>query len=103
MPDRMCKESITCNATYLTHGTKDYTIRITSRSQTENRINKLSETEKSFLSNWSEISISLNSRPKIPIYVTRNGDGEISNHIVMARKKAEEKALVEKSPQKKFG
>ena len=35
------------------------------------------------------------------IYVTRNGEGEVSNHIVMARRKPEEKALTEKSPQKK--
>ena len=47
------------------------------------------------------MSTSANSRPKIPIYVTRNGDGELSNHIVMARTKTEEKALAEKSPQKR--
>ena len=61
----------------------------------------LMKTGKSFLSNWSEMSISANSRPKIPIYVTRNRDGEVLNHIVMARTKAEEKAQAEKSPKKK--
>ena len=45
---------------------------------------------KSFLSNWCELPVSANNRPKIPINVTRNGDGEVSNHIVMARKKSEE-------------
>ena len=44
--------------------------------------------------------IPANSRPKIPIYVTRNGDGEVSNHFVMARTKTEEKVLAEKSPKK---
>ena len=63
-------------------------------------LTNLMKTGKSFLSNWSEMSISANSRPKIPIYVTRNGDGEVSNHIVMARTKAEEKAQAEKSPKR---
>ena len=64
-------------------------------------LTNLMKTGKSFLSNWSEMSISANHRPKIPIYVTRNGDGEVSNHIVMARTKAEEKAQAEKSPKTK--
>ena len=34
-----------------------------------------------------------NERPKIPIYITRNGDGEVSNNIVTARTKTEEKFL----------
>ena len=33
---------------------------------------------KSFLSNWCELPVSANNRPKIPIYVIRNGDGEVS-------------------------
>ena len=56
---------------------------------------------KSFLSTWSEKSTSITSRPKIPIYVTRNGDREVSNHIVMAGTKTKEKTLVEKSPKKR--
>ena len=39
---------------------------------------------KTFLSDWSELSISAPIRPKIPIYVGRDGDGEITNHIIMA-------------------
>ena len=31
----------------------------------------------------------------------RDSDGEVSNHIVMARKKLEEKAVTEKPPKKK--
>ena len=63
-------------------------------------LTNLVKTEKSILSNWSEMSISANSRPKIPIYVTTNEDGEVSNHMVMARTKAEEKVLAKKSPEK---
>ena len=56
---------------------------------------------KTFLSKWSELTVSANNRPKIPIYVTRNGEGEVSNHLIMARTKTEEKAMTEKSPKKK--
>ena len=58
---------------------------------------------KTFLSDWSELSISAPIRPKIPIYVVRDGEGEITNHIIMARNKTEEKNLAEgpKSPKKK--
>ena len=56
---------------------------------------------RSFLSNWCEIPVLANNRPKIPIYVARNGDGQVSNHIVMARTKLEEKAQTEKSPKEK--
>ena len=45
---------------------------------------------KTYLSDWSEISISAN-KPKIPIYVGRVADGEITNHMVMARTKTEKK------------
>ena len=58
---------------------------------------------KTYLSNWSEMPISAQTRPKIPIYVGRDADGEITNHMVMAKTKAEEKQLTEnqKSPKKK--
>ena len=46
---------------------------------------------KTFLSDWSELSISAPIRPKIPIYVGRDGEDEITNHIIMARNKTEEK------------
>ena len=57
-----------------------------------------------FLSNWSEIIISAPSRPKIPIYVGRDADREITNHIIRARNKTEERQLNEgpKSPKKKI-
>ena len=56
----------------------------------------------SFLSDWSELSISAPNRPKIPIYVGRDADGEITNHMVMARTKTEERQLAAetKSPKK---
>ena len=58
---------------------------------------------KSYLSNWSELSVSATNRPKIPIYVGLDADGDITNHIVMARTKTEEKHLTDgpKSPKKK--
>ena len=58
---------------------------------------------KSFLSDWSELSISAPNRPKIPIYVGRDADGEITNHMVMARTKTAERQLAAetKSPRKK--
>ena len=56
---------------------------------------------RSFLSNWSELPVLASDRPKIPIYKTRNGDGEVSYHIVMARTKGEEKALAKNSPKTK--
>ena len=58
---------------------------------------------KTYLSDWSEISISAPNKPKIPIFVDRDADGEITNHIIMAKTKAEEKLANEgpKSPKKK--
>ena len=58
---------------------------------------------KTYLSDWSEMSISAPNKPKIPIYVCRDADGEIKNHIIMAKTKAEEKQANEgpKSPKKK--
>ena len=58
---------------------------------------------KTNLSDWSEISISAPNKPKIPIFVGHVADGEIPNHMFMAKTKAEEKQLNEgqKSPKKK--
>ena len=58
---------------------------------------------KTYLSDWSEISISAPNKSKIPIYVGRDADGEITNHMVMARNKTEERQANEgpKSPKKK--
>ena len=44
---------------------------------------------KSFLSNW--LDFSANDQSKIPIYVLKVGDGEVSNHIIMARRKTKKK------------
>ena len=52
---------------------------------------------KTYLSDWSEISISARNKPKILIYVGRDADGEITNHIIMAKTKAEEKQANEGS------
>ena len=55
---------------------------------------------KSYLANWSERSVSAPNRPKIPIYVGRDADEDITNHIIMARTKKEEKHL-DGGPKKK--
>ena len=58
---------------------------------------------KTYLSDWSETSSSAPNKPKIPIYVGRDADGKITNHMVMARNKTEERQANEgpKSPMKK--
>ena len=59
---------------------------------------------KSFLSDWSELSILAPNKMKIPIYVGRDVASEITNHIVMAHTKTEERllALETESPKKKI-
>ena len=58
---------------------------------------------KTYLFNWSEMTISAPDRPKVPIYVGRDAEGKITNHIIMAKTKNEEKQSGEitKSPKKK--
>ena len=48
------------------------------------------------------MTISAPDRPKVPIYVGRDAEGEITNYIVMAKTKTEEKQSGEntKSPKK---
>ena len=53
------------------------------------------------MSKWSELCVLAESRPKVPIYVADNSDGEVSNYLVMARTKSDEKAMTQKSPKKK--
>ena len=60
---------------------------------------------KTYLSEWSEMSIPAPNKPKLPFYVGRDADGEITNHMVMSRTKTEEKQVNEgpESPKKKTG
>ena len=72
--------------------------------KTRTELTNIVKDGKIFLSDWSELSISAPIRPKIPIYVGRDGEGEITNHIIMARNKTEERNLEKdgpKSPKKK--
>ena len=66
-------------------------------------LTKIIKDGKSFLSNWSKLCVSAPNRPKIPIYVGRDADGEITNHMVMTRTKTEERQLASesKSPKKR--
>ena len=45
------------------------------------------------MSNWSEMTVSALNRPKTLIYVSRDAEGEITNHIIMAKTKNEEKQM----------
>ena len=54
---------------------------------------------KSFLSDWTELSVSAEKKPKIPVCVSRDEEGDVTNYLVMAKTKAEEKAL-DKQPKK---
>ena len=58
---------------------------------------------KTYLWGWSGICISAPNKPKIPIYVGRDADWEVTNHMVMAKTKTEEKQAKEalKSPKEK--
>ena len=55
------------------------------------------------LSIWSEISISVPNKPKLPIFVGSDAVGEITNHMVMTKTKTGEKPTKEgqKSPKTK--
>ena len=57
--------------------------------KTRTELTRIVKDGKSYLSDWSELSVSAPSRPKIPNYVGRDGDGKFSNHMIMARTKAE--------------
>ena len=58
---------------------------------------------KTYLSNWSEIFY-FSTKPKIPILVDRDADGEITNLMALAKTKTEEKQTNkgQKSSKKKF-
>ena len=56
---------------------------------------------KSFLSDWTELSVSAERKPKFPIYVSRDEEGDVTNYLVMAKTKAEEKAVDEQPKKKK--
>ena len=63
-------------------------------------LTSLGKNSKSFLSDWTELSVSAEKKPKIPIYVSRDEDGDITNYLVMAKTKAEEKAVDKQSKKK---
>ena len=46
---------------------------------------------KSFLSDWTELSVSAEKKPKIPFYVSRNEERDVANYLVMATTKTKEK------------
>ena len=72
--------------------------------KTRTELTNVTKDGKSFLSDWLELSILASNKPKIPIYVGRDAEGEVTNHMVMARTKTEERQLASqmKSPKKKI-
>ena len=52
-----------------------------------------------------EMTVSAPERPKIPIYAGHDAEGEITNHIIMAKTKNEKKQTGENkvTEEKKFG
>ena len=58
---------------------------------------------KTYSYNWTEMAVSATNRPKIPIYVGGDAEGEVTNHLIMAKTKTEENYLIKgpKSPKKK--
>ena len=72
--------------------------------KTRTELTNVTKDGKSFLSDWLELSILASNKPKIPIYVGRDAKGEVTNHMVMARTKTEERQLASqmKSPKKKI-
>ena len=84
----MRKESIERHAVHNTYETKKTTpfeLHPVQKPRTESP--NIIKDGKSFLYKWSELPVLANNRPKIPIYVTRIGEGELSNQIIMARTK----------------
>ena len=44
---------------------------------------------KSILSDWTKLSVSAEKKPKIPIYVSRNEEGDVTNYLLMAKTKTQ--------------
>ena len=57
---------------------------------------------KSYLSDWTTLNVSLPPK-QIPIYVARNEKGEVTDHLIMARKKKTPCCASHKSPAGKAG
>ena len=56
-------------------------------------LTNLVKDDKSFLSDWTELPVSAEKKPKIPIYVSRNEEEYVTNYLVIAKTKTEEKAV----------
>ena len=103
LPNRKRKSDATGNAFHNTKGIINNTVRITSRKKPSTELTNIVKDGETPLSHWSEKTVSAPDRPKIPIFVGRDAEGEITNHIIMAKTKNEEKQMGEyqKSPKMK--
>ena len=54
---------------------------------------------KSYLSNGDKTSEE--NRPKIPIYFSRDAEGTVTNYLIMAKTKHNQKLLTNQKPQRK--
>ena len=79
------------------------TIWLTSRKKPKTELTDIVKDGKSYLSDWSWVSVLSPARPKIPIFIGRGADGKISKKTIIARTKTKEKQLAPElqSPKKK--
>ena len=95
MHNRKREWSVTGYAIYNTYRLKITPFELHHGRKPRTELTNIVKDGKTYLSNWSELRISAPTGPKIPIYVGRDTEGEITNHMVMAKTNAEEKQLTE--------
>ena len=106
MPNRKRKPGTTSNAFHKKSGIKITPFELHHGRKPRAELTNIVKDGKTYLSIRSEMTISAPDRPKIPIYVGRDAEGQITtNHIIMAKTKNEKKQAGEstKSPKKKLG
>ena len=103
LPNRKRKLGATGNAFQIHTGLKITPFELRHGRKARTELTNIVKDGKTYLSNWSEMTVSAPDRPKIPIYVGRDAEGKITNHIRMAKTKKEEKQTGEntKSSKKK--
>ena len=63
-------------------------------------ITKIIKDNESYLSNWTTLNVSVPLKP-IPIYLTRNEIRELTDHMILARKKKTPYCASPKSPKRR--
>ena len=83
MPDRLCYQSVKSNTIYKTQGSEINTIRASPRQEPRTELTSPIKDGKSYLSDWSELFLAAEKKPKIPIYVSREKKVDVSNYVVI--------------------